>query len=254
PMMNMRFVIADHIIDLNKIPELAYIREADGRIEVGAMTRQVDLERSETIAKHCPLMAEALAFVGHRQTRNRGTIGGSLCHLDPAAELPTVAAALDATIHIQKKNGQRTLPMAEFPAFYMTPATEPDEIVTAIEFECWPEGHGFAFTEFARRHGDFAIVGVAVLLDVSPNGTVRRASVTAGGVGQAPVRCTEAEDLLTGRDIDGEIITQAAETCRAIDAMADVHASADYRRQLAVTLCRRAIGTALERASGPAAG
>ena len=249
PMLNMRFVFPDDVIDLNRIPELASIRVDGERIQIGAMTRQSTLERSEVIRSHCPIIVEALRQVGHLQTRNRGTIGGSLCHLDPAAELPTVAQGLEATIHVQSKRGKRTLAMAEFPSFFMTPAIEPDEIVCSIEFEPWSKGHGFAFVEFARRHGDFAIVGVATLLELSVDGTVSRTSITIGGVGQAPVRCATAEKIITGSKCSEVAINEAADSCREIDAMDDVHASAAYRRSLAVALTRRAIQKAYDRTS-----
>ena len=252
PMLNMRFVQPDNIIDLNRIPELSSITKTGGRVRIGAMTRQCMLERSQVIRDRCPIMIEALRHVGHIQTRNRGTIGGSLCHLDPSAELPTVAQALDATIHVQSKRGARTLAMADFPAFFMTPAIEPDEMVTAVEFEPWADGHGFAFLEFARRHGDFAIVGVAVLVKLAADGSIGRASVTLGGVGQAPLRCTAAEALVTGSDGGDAILREAAETCRDIDTMEDVHVSAAYRRQLAATLTRRALRMACDRANGEA--
>lgn len=253
PMLNMRFVFPDDVIDLNRITELAFIREDGGRIRIGAMTRQTSLERSELIRNQCPIIIEALRHVGHLQTRNRGTIGGSLCHLDPSAELPTVAQGLDATIQVQSKRGARTLAMADFPAFFMTPAIEPDEIVTAIEFEPWPKGHGFAFVEFARRHGDFAIVGVATLLELSADGTVSRASITLGGVGPAPVSCSAAERIVTGSNGSDAAISEAAETCREIDALEDVHVTAAYRRHLAATLTRRALRKAYDRASGETA-
>jgi carbon-monoxide dehydrogenase medium subunit len=250
PMMNMRFVFPDDIIDLNRIPELASIREDDGRIRIGAMTRQNTIACSKVIRQRCPILIEALRHVGHIQTRNRGTIGGSLCHLDPSAELPTVSSGLDATIHVQSKRGARTLDMSEFPAFYMTPAIEPDEIVTAVEFAPWPKGHGFAFVEFARRHGDFAIVGVAVLLELSAEGSVNRASITLGGVGPAPVRCAEAEQIVTGSDGSDSAIHESAATCGEIDAMDDVHITAVYRRHLAEILVRRALRKAYVRAKG----
>jgi len=250
PMLNMRFVIPGDVIDLNRIPDLSGITEDGGRLRIGAMTRQRDLEKSDLIHKRCPLMTEALQQVGHRQTRNRGTIGGSLCHLDPAAELPVVATALEANIHIQSKRGVRTLAMADFPAFYMTPAIEADEIVTAIDFETWPQGHGYAFVEFARRKGDFAVVGVAVLLELSGDGAVSRVSLTLGGVGSAPVRGAAAEALLTGSKGGAEDIEKAAGTCREIDAMSDIHASSKYRQHLAVALSRRALETAIDRARG----
>ena len=137
PMLNLRLAFPDDVVDLNRIESLAHVSESADGISVGAMTRQREVERSDLVRRACPVMHEALAQVGHRQTRNRGTIGGSLCHLDPSAELPVVAAALDATIHVSRRGGSRSLPMSEFPAFYMTPAIEPDEIVTSIDFEPW---------------------------------------------------------------------------------------------------------------------
>ena len=247
PMLNMRFALPDHVIDINAIDSLAFIREAGSRIEIGAMTRQHDLERSALLQRLCPLMVEALGQVGHRATRNRGTLGGSLCHLDPAAELPVVAAALDATIRVKSKQGGRSIAMADFPAFYMTPAIEPEELVTAIEFEPWPAGHGHAFIEFARRHGDFAIVAAAAMLELSPDGTISRAAVTLGGVGTAPLRCRGIEGQLLGQLGSAALFREAAEANRGIDAMDDVHASAQYRQHLAAELTRRALATAFER-------
>src|SRR5215470_1803159 len=150
-MMNFRYVIADHIIDLNNVAGLAGITVSDGRLRIGAMTRQRELEFSPDIAKHCPIMHEALAHVGHRQTRNRGTIGGSLAHADPSAELPMICAAHDAVVEIAGKNGTRRVPFAEFGAGFMTTAVQPDEILTAVELVLWPGGHGYGFQEFARR-------------------------------------------------------------------------------------------------------
>lgn len=248
PMLNMRFALPDHVVDINGIESLAFVREAPPRIEIGAMTRQHDLERSALLQRHCPLMVEALHQVGHRATRNRGTLGGSLCHLDPAAELPVVAAALDATIQIKSKQGGRSVAMADFPAFYMTPAIEPEELVTSIEFEPWPEGHGHAFLEFARRHGDFAIVAAAAMLDLAHDGTIRRASVTLGGIGTAPLRCHGVEEALLGQVGNAALFREAAEINRTIDAMDDVHASTQYRQHLAAELTLRALGMAFERA------
>ncbi len=164
PMLNMRFVQPDHVIDLNRVEGLSFIREVDGALEIGGMTRQRDLEFSEVVWRRCPLMREAIAYVGHRQTRNRGTLGGSLCHLDPSAELVSVAATLDAVVTVAGPNGQREIPFANFPVAYMTPAIEPNEMLIAVRFPVWPHDHGHAFIEFARRHGDFAIVSAAALL------------------------------------------------------------------------------------------
>ena len=165
PMLNMRYVLPDHLIDLNRVDGLSYISERDGAFEIGAMTRQRDIEFSDVVQKRCPLMHEAVRQIGHRQTRNRGTLGGSLCHLDPSAELVSVAAALDAKVAVTGRNGARSIDISAFPVAYMTPALEPDELLTGATFPCWPRGHGYAFVEFARRHGDFAIVSAAVLIE-----------------------------------------------------------------------------------------
>src|SRR3984957_9863818 len=165
PMLNMRFVLPDHVIDLNRVDGLSYIRERDGAIEIGAMTRQRDIEFSDLVRERCPLMHEAITQVGHRQTRNRGTLGGSLCHLDPSAELVSVAAAVDAKVAVTGKNGTRSIAFSNFPAGYMMPSIELDELVTGATFPCWAAGHGYAFVEFARRHGDFAIVSAAGLVE-----------------------------------------------------------------------------------------
>ena len=250
PMLNMRFVFPDHVVDLNRIPDLSFIHEAHGRIRIGAMTRQRALERCGLIRERCPVMSEALPLIGHRQTRNRGTIGGSLCHLDPAAELPVVAMTLDATVHVRSVRGERAIPMPAFPAFYMTPSIEPDEIVTGIEFAPWPAGHGHAFVEFARRHGDFAMAASAVLLEVSRDGTVSRAAVCVGGVGAGPLRCADVEAAVIGTRGGPDVFLRAAATCREIDAMDDVHATRAYRRHLAQVLTARALDTAYARARG----
>src|SRR6478672_12539007 len=213
PMLNFRFVQPDHIIDLNLVEGLSYIREVGGALEIGAMTRQRDLEFSEPVRARWPIMHEALLQVGHRQTRNRGTIGGSLCHLDPAAELVSVCAAHDATVTVAGPNGTREIAFADFPAGYLTPAIELNEIVTTIRIPLWPAGHKAAFIEFARRHGDFAIVSAAALLQID-NGKIVRASVTVGGVAVAPVRASEVEQAITGQAPSSELFARSCESCR----------------------------------------
>jgi carbon-monoxide dehydrogenase medium subunit len=246
PMLNMRFVLPDHVIDLNKVDGLSFIRENNGALEIGAMTRQRDIEFSDVVRARCPLMHEAIRQVGHRQTRNRGTLGGSLCHLDPSAELVSVAAALDAKVAVAGKNGARSIDFATFPVAYMTPAIELDELLTGVTFPCWPSGHGYAFVEFARRHGDFAIVSAAALLE-EKNGKVTRASVTLGGMGPAPVRAAEVERALIGEAIEEKRLREICESLRKLDAIEDIHAPASYRQQLATVLSRRALLKAHER-------
>jgi carbon-monoxide dehydrogenase medium subunit len=250
PMLNMRFVQPDHIIDLNKVEGLSYIREANGALEIGAMTRQRDIEFSDLVRKRIPLMHEAIQHVGHRQTRNRGTIGGSLCHLDPSAELVTVAAAMDATVTVQGPNGAREIAFAEFPVAFMTPAIELNELVTAVRFPAWPDGHAYGFVEFSRRHGDFAITSAAALLEDDAAGKITRASVTLGSMGIAPVRAREVEAAIVGQVPAGELFRDACESCRKFEALDDVHAPASYRQHLAAVLSRRALEKAYARLRG----
>jgi carbon-monoxide dehydrogenase medium subunit len=241
PMLNFRFVLPDHIIDLNRVEGLSYIRENNGAIEIGAMTRQRDLEFSDVVRARLPIMHEALLQVGHRQTRNRGTIGGSLCHLDPAAELVSLATGYDATVSVIGPNGQRELPFADFPVAYMTPAIEPNEIVTAVRFPRWAPHHASAFIEFSRRHGDFAITSAAVLIEAGGGGKITRASVTIGGMGTAPIRAREVEAAITGELPSVELFRAACESCRKLEAIDDIHAPASYRQHLAAVLSRRAL-------------
>jgi carbon-monoxide dehydrogenase medium subunit len=251
PMLNFRYVLPDHIVDLNNVTELAYLRAGGKAIELGAMTRQRELEASPEVTRLCPILHEAILQVGHRQTRNRGTVGGSLCHLDPAAELVSIAAALDGTVHARSQKGTRDIAIASFPQGYMTPAIEPDEMVTGVTLPCWPEGHGYAFIEFSRRHGDFAICSAAALIEVK-GGHIARASVTIGGVGPAPVRAREVEEKITGEAPSEALFREACESCRKIEAMSDVHAPADYRQHLAAVLSRRALEKAAQRVAARA--
>ncbi|HXQ49459.1 MAG TPA: xanthine dehydrogenase family protein subunit M [Stellaceae bacterium] len=250
PMLAMRYVLPDHVVDLNGIAELSYLRASDKALELGAMTRQRTLEFSDEVKRRCPLLHEAILQVGHRQTRNRGTVGGSLCHLDPAAELVSVAAALDATVHVVSAKGARDVAMGSFPQGYMTPSIEPEEMVTGVTLPLWPAGHGYAFVEFSRRHGDFAICSAAALLEEDKSGRITRASVTIGGVGPAPVRAREVETALVGQTATEALFREACESCRKIEAMSDVHAPADYRQHLAAVLSRRALEKAHQRVGG----
>jgi aerobic carbon-monoxide dehydrogenase medium subunit len=250
PMLNMRFVIADHVIDLNGVPGLSFVRRNGDTLEIGAMTRQRMLERDPIIARSAPIMREALPHVGHWQTRSRGTIGGSLCHLDPAAELPGVAALYDGTLRVAGPNGVRELPVAEWSLGYMTPALAADEVLTAVSLPLWREPHGHAFVEFARRHGDFAVVGVGCLLAVAADRTIRRAAIALIGVATAPVRLAAAEAALIGQPATPENFKAAAEHAREVDCLADAQVSAAYRKRLAVVLVDRALRQAEMRANG----
>jgi carbon-monoxide dehydrogenase medium subunit len=250
PMLNLRIASPDHLVDLRRIKELAYIREERGEIAFGAMTRQREIEYSALVRERIPLLAEAVRWIGHRQTRNRGTIGGSLCHLDPSAELPAVAMALDATLRAVGPAGTREIAMKDFSAGFMTTVLAPQEVLTEIRMRPWPAGHGWAFLEFARRRGDFAVVSVCALLQLDTTGRVQRASVTLGGVSTAPVRVTEVERALAGKHCDSDAIERSAKACAAMDALDDPYAPGWYRKRLAETLSRRALVIAAQRARG----
>lgn len=248
-LLNMRYAFPDHLIDLNRIDALAGITREGNEIRIGAMTRQRDIEESALVRDCLPLLIEALGHVGHRQTRNRGTIGGSLCHLDPAAEQIAVANNLDAVVEIAGTHGERRMPVADFTVGFMTTALEPDEMVTAVRFPIPPQGHGFSFMELARRHGDFAIVSVAATLVYDGAGKVASAAVTLGGVDAVPLRMIEAEAMLADHVPDEALIRQAAHTASGIEALEDAMVPGWYRRQVAETMMRRALVAADARAN-----
>ncbi len=248
PMMNFRYVIIDHLIDLGGIDDLRGVAVVEGALRIGAMTRQRDLEFSPEVAKHCPLLAEALRHVGHRQTRNRGTIGGSLAHADPAAELPAVCAAYDATVHALSVRGIRQIAFREFYTGFMATALTADEMIAAIDLPIWRLGHGHGFHEFARRQGDFAIAGAAALLDLGADNVVRRAALTLFGVTTVPLRVEAAEARLVGKPLDAAAIRAAAAAAWLVEPISDIHAGGDYRRHLAQVLSARALNDAARRA------
>ena len=253
PMMNFRYVTPANVVDLNRIPELGGIREDDGTLVIGAMTRQREVEDSSLVAARCPLLADALHHVGHVQTRNRGTIGGSLAHLDPAAELPGVLLAHDAVLDVEGHEGGRSIPMSQWALGYMTPALEEGELLVRVRVPVWPAGHGYGFSEFTRRHGDFAIAGAAALMQVDGE-TIRHCAIALVGVDARPVRLEAAEALLTGNPPAPDRLDAAARTALDVPGIEDVHASAAYRRKIATVVARRALGRALARAQPPASG
>jgi carbon-monoxide dehydrogenase medium subunit len=249
PMMNFRFVTPDHLVDLNGVAELAHISAGDA-LSFGAMTRQRDVEFSADVARLCPVVREALLNVGHRQTRNRGTLGGSLCHLDPAAEMPALMMLHDATLSAAGPAGRsRTMPMSDFALGYMTSALAPDELLTRIDVPLWPAGHGYAWREFARRHGDFALASAGALLTLDDNGSIDRIAVVIAGLGPTPVRLGDFETGARGARLNDDLIAGAASAAKSIEAMDDIHGSAAYRQHLAGVLVARALRAAAERAS-----
>jgi aerobic carbon-monoxide dehydrogenase medium subunit len=248
PMLNMRIAFPDHLVDINRIAGLAGIREEGSYVTIGSMTRQREIEYSAIVRARLPLLAEAITWVGHRQTRNRGTFGGSLCHLDPSAEQPTVAMAMDGVMEIAGPQGKRDMSMQEFAVDVMTSALAPTEMLTAVKLSAWSSRHGWAFLEFARRHGDFAIVSVAVLVELDGQQRIGRVSLTLGGVCRTPMRLRASERALVGMRGDGVDLTAARRECDGLDAMSDPHVPAWYRRRVAFTLLTRAIPVAIERA------
>ena len=217
-------------------------------LKIGAMTRQRDIEFSPEIGKHCPLLHAALAHVGHRQTRNRGTLGGSLCHLDPSAELVNAAALLGATMHTASRHGTRDIPFADFAAAYMTTVLEPDELLAYVTFPLPERTHGHAFVEFARRHGDFAIVACSALLGLDAKGYITDASIALSGLGHAPVRPRAIEDALRGQTPDAASFKTAAVEAEKLEAMSDAYVSSAYRQHLARVLTYRALEQAVAQA------
>jgi aerobic carbon-monoxide dehydrogenase medium subunit len=247
PMLAMRYVYVDHLIDLNAIPGLDGITLQGDELCIGAMTRQRDLEQSPLVLRHAPLMAEAYQLVGHIQTRNRGTFVGSVCNLDPASEQPALAAIFDATVVAAGPRGERRIPFDEFAVGFMTTSIEPDEIVTEIRLRIWREPHGYAFEEFARRHGDFAIVGAGAMVALDANRAIARAEVVLCGMGGRPQRL-ELSDLMPGRQPSAELARSAAQRAGELDAISDTSASSGYRQRLARTVTERALDRAFARA------
>jgi aerobic carbon-monoxide dehydrogenase medium subunit len=246
-MMNFRSAMPDHLIDIARIAELQGIVVEDARLHIGAMTRQRELEFSNALTEAAPLFGAALRHVGHRQTRNRGTIGGSLAHADPAAELPTVCLAYDAEIEIAGQDGSRIVPMRDFAAGFMSTAVGYDELLVSVQLKRWPKGHGYSFQEYARRHGDFAVVGAAVLLNAGANDAIDNVAIALCGIGEKPLRRDEAESFLQGKSVDGEAIRQAAILAADLEPVEDIHGTSAYRRHLARVLTERALHEAWSR-------
>jgi aerobic carbon-monoxide dehydrogenase medium subunit len=252
PMLNMRIAAVDHLVDINRIAELAGMSIGEEGTRIGAMVRQEALLDHPELAERVPILGEALSHVGHLPTRTRGTIGGSLAHLDPSAELPAIAALHDATIVLRGAAGERRVPMAEFAVDYLTPDIAPDEILVAVELPFWPVGHGWGFVEFAYRHGDFAIVAVGALLMADPRRqSIERVAVVLAGVDHGPVRLAAAEHALIGAPFTEDSWHAAADCTRDIEPLSDHMASAAYRKRLARVLTERALRRAAARALAP---
>jgi carbon-monoxide dehydrogenase medium subunit len=250
PLLNMRLARPAVLVDLARIPNLDYVRaDADG-FAIGAMTRQRTVELSPLIRAQHPLLYAGILLIAHPQNRNQGTIGGSLAHADPAAELPALALALDATFQATGPTGERTIGAGDFFLTYLTTALAPTEILTAVRFPTLPKRTGWSILEVARRHGDFGLAGVVAIVGLAPDGRIASARLVLFGVGATPIRAAAAEQMLM--DQAGEPALFAAVGARAAadldEPLTDVHATADYRRDLARVLTARALAEATTRA------
>lgn len=251
PAMNFRLAAPEMLIDLNGIEELSGVTRLDGGgIRLGAMTRHHVIETHALVRELAPLLAETMPFIAHPQIRNRGTLGGSLAHADPAAELPAVMVALRATVVLRGRGEERRVPAEQFFTGLFATALAPGELLVAVELPPMPARSGWAFLEMARRHGDYALVGVAVLLALDGAGTCADARIALLSVGEGPVLATHAVARLVGRAPDDDTIQAASALAGGedIDPPSDIHASAAYRRQLARVLTRRALERAVVRA------
>jgi CO/xanthine dehydrogenase FAD-binding subunit len=243
PMMAMRLARPALLVDINHIASLKFVGPGADEVRVGACTRQIDLERDAALAARVPLLRQALAWVGHIQTRNRGTIGGSLAHADPAAELPLAAQTLGATMLLRSKEGTRSLPAAAFFTGPMSTALKADEILEEIRWPVWTgRRSGSAFSELSIRHGDFALVAAAAQIELGEDGRCVRACLGLGGVGATPIAFPGLAERLAGQQPDDALFDSiAAEAAMETDPWNDLHASADYRRHLAAVLAGRVL-------------
>jgi CO/xanthine dehydrogenase FAD-binding subunit len=249
PLMNFRLARPGRLIDINGVRELSGIRREGGTLVVGAMTRHSEVERSNVIAESWPLLHEAIGWVGHAQIRNRGTVGGSVAHADPAAELPAAFAALDARFQVRSKRGSRVLGWQHFFVAEFTTALAPDELVTSVEVPAQDPATGSAFVEFARRYGDFALGGAAVTIRLGRDGRCEKATIALLSAGPAPVRADSAEKQLRGATLDGPAIqAAAAQAVRGLRPTSDLHGGTEYRVRLLRTMTERALTKAAQRA------
>lgn len=248
PLLALRLARPAVLVDINGLGELSGVSAAGGRVAIGAMTREYAAGESGTVAGAVPLLAAALPLIGHDAIRSRGTIGGSLAHADPAAELPAVARALDAEFLVRSRPGDRVVPASDWFEGYLATARRPDEILVEVRFPAARPGTGVAFQEVARRHGDFAVVGLAVSLTLA-GGTVSDARLAFCGMGDVPVRAADAEDLLAGERPSPELFEEAARRATAgTDPPADLHGSPEYRKKVAAALVRRGLRAAADNA------
>ena len=251
PLLNFRLAHPDALIDINRIPNLGYVRAEDGGLAIGTLTRQHAVERSDLVRARVPILAEACRFIGHVPIRHRGTIGGNLAHADPASELPAVMVALEATLTLSSGKSNRTVPAERFFVAPLTTSLQASELLTEIRIPALPDRTGGAFVEMARRAGDFALVGVAALVTLDGSGRCQRARVALCGVGPTPIRASGAEEALVGQaPSDAALDEAASRAAAATSPPSDVHGSAAFRSKLARHFTRQAIQLAVQRAGG----
>jgi CO/xanthine dehydrogenase FAD-binding subunit len=243
-LLNLRLARPDAVLDIGRLDDLRDYR-VNGSLEVGALTTQRTLELDPAVREACPLLADAIPYVGHVAIRNRGTVGGTIAHADPAAELPVVLAALGGSVTLRSSAGERSVPAAEFFHGFLMTAVRPDELLTSVSFPVTGDGVGTSFVEFARRPGDFALVSVACAIETDDAGAVRSARMALGGVAGAP-HVVDGLDRLGGMDGADAAAAAADIVGEGIDPTADIHGSTEYRRHLARELVKRAVGQALE--------
>lgn len=250
PLLNMRLAQPRYIIDVNGLPEMAGMNwcPETQTLTVGALTRHRELLQHPLIETHAPLLGEAAHFIGHLAIRSRGTLGGSIAHADPAAELPLVVTALGGTVVVRSLAGERSIPIEEFFLGYYMTILKPDELITAVKIPGLANNTGYAITEFARRHGDFALASAAAVVTVDERGTIITARCAVGGVAPQAIRCPAVEHSLSGARSPGDFAQAARQLENIIDPADDVQASGEYRRYLAVELMSQAIGVAYARA------
>ena len=248
PLLSLRLARPGHLIDINRVADLAAVANGNG-LTMGSMVRHRTIERSAAVRAANPLLADAVRFIGHGAIRNRGTIGGSIAHADPAAELPAVLLALDGEVEARGARGTRTIAAAALFEGFLTTSLEPDELLTAIRVPGLPTGTGWSFQEFSRRSGDFAIVGVAATVRLDGNGTIAAARLAFSGVDQVPRRADAAESMLAGATPSDDLWKSAAHTAAMpLEPASDMHGSSAYRKHLAAVLAERALREAHERA------
>jgi CO/xanthine dehydrogenase FAD-binding subunit len=242
PLLNFRLAQPSVIVDVNRVVELSYLRRRDGRLRIGAMCRQTRLEQSPVAREGWGLLGDALALIAHPQIRNRGTVGGSAAHADPAAELPVAFSALEARFTARSSRGERVLDADEFFVTHLTTALEPDELLVEVEVPPVAEGTGHAFTEYSRRHGDFALGGATVLYTKNGDGSCTDARIAMLGAADTPLRAREAEAALRGQKLDDDVAAEAAKlAARDIEPTGDIHGSSSYRKRLIEAMVRRAL-------------